>query len=62
MYERKGNKYSDQAESSSINLGAGRTDMRMLIELQVISLLLAQGFGVQDDLADLRQTVADSIT
>lgn len=62
IYRRIGNKISDQAEPTSENRGAGRVDMRVLIELQVISMLLHEGFGVTDDLAKLRQSVADSIT
>lgn len=61
-YRRIGNKVSDQAEASSANRGAARIDMRILIELQVISLLLHEGFGITEDLAKLRQDVADSIT
>lgn len=61
-YKVTGNKATDQAEPSTANLGAGRTDMRVLIELQVISMLLHQGLGIDDDLAQLRASVAASIT
>jgi hypothetical protein len=36
--------------------------MRILIELQVISMLLAQAYESTEDLRKLRQDVADSIT
>ena len=61
-YEVGGNKASDQAEASTANRGAGTIAMRTLIELQVISYLLHQGFGASEDLSRIRQDVADSIT
>ncbi len=61
-YAVGGNKVSDQAEASTSNRGAGTIQMRMLIELQVISMLLANAYEVQDSLPKLRQDVADSIT
>ena len=61
-YARGGNKHSQQAEPSSANRGAGTTQMRILIELQVISMLLANSYEVKQNLAKLRQDVADSIT
>lgn len=61
-YERTGNTRSDQAEPSTINPGAANTQMRILIELQVISMLLREGMGIADDLARMRQNVSDSIT
>lgn len=57
-----GNKNSDQAEASTANRGAGTIQMRTLVELQVISYLLHQGFGNSEDLARIRQDMADSIT
>ena len=53
---------SDQAESSSANRAAGSLQMRVLIELQVISYLLHQAGGHSEDLPKIRQSVADSIT
>ena len=53
---------SDQAEKSSVNPGATRVQDRILIELQVISMLLHEGFGSNEDLAKLRADVAASIT
>ena len=61
-YTRIGNRVSDQAEPSSSNRGSGLVQMRILIELQVISMLLHQQLGATDDLQKLRQNVADSIT
>lgn len=61
-YAQGGNEVSQQAEPSSANRGAGTVQMRILIELQVISMLLANAYEVTDDLAKLRQDVADSIT
>lgn len=61
-YAVSGNQQSEQAEPSTANRGGGTTQMRILIELQVISMLLHQGFGIADDLGKLRQDVADSIT
>lgn len=61
-YALGGNRGSDQAEASTANRGAGTIQMRTLVELQVISYLLAQGLNLDVDLAQLRQDVADSIT
>lgn len=61
-YSVGGNKVSDQAEPSTANRGAGTIEMRKLIELQVISYLLAQAFEITDDLQQLRQDLADEIT
>ena len=61
-YAKLGNKPSDQAEISTSNRGAGLLDMRILIELQVISMLLTEAFDLKQDLPRLRQDVADSIT
>lgn len=61
-YAVKGNRETEQAESSTANRGGGTTQMRVLVELQVISYLLARGFGVDEDLAQMRQDIADSIT
>lgn len=61
-YEVGGNKETEQAEASTANRGGGSMQMRVLVELQLISYLLATGFGVEEDLAQLRQDVADSIT
>ena len=61
-YALGGNKVSDQAEPSTANRGSGTLDMRMLIELQVISYILAQAFEINEDLTQLRQDLADEIT
>ena len=61
-YAKGGNKNSQQAEPSSANRGGGTLDMRILVELQVISMLLAQAYESTEDLAKLRQDVSDSIT
>ena len=61
-YARGGNKHSQQAEPSSANRGAATVQMRILIELQVISMILANAYEVKDSLPKLRQDVADSIT
>ena len=61
-YVVRGNKNTQQAENSTTNPSAANTQMRILIELQVISMLLHEGFRAQDDLGKLRQDVADSIT
>lgn len=62
-YVQSGNSGSQQAEASTSNPIAGNMQMRILVELQVISMLLYQGFGQQtDDLARLRQDVANNIT
>ena len=62
-YEIKGNRDSDQAESSTANRGASTMQMRVLIELQVISYLLSEDLELGEvDLPQLRQDIADSIT
>jgi hypothetical protein len=61
-YAVGGNRNSEQAEPTSANRGAGTLDMRVLIELQVISYLLHQQGGFAEDLHQIRQNVADSIT
>lgn len=61
-YAVGGNKISDQAEVSTANRGGGTLNMRVLIELQVISSLLNDGLGVNVDLQQLRQDLADEIS
>lgn len=61
-YALGGNLVSEQAEASTANRGAGTVQMRILIELQVISMILAMAFETTDQLEDLRQDAADSIT
>ncbi len=61
-YAQAGNSQSEQAEASTANRGAATLQMRILVELQVISMLLAQAYESTEDLAKLRQDVADSIT
>jgi hypothetical protein len=60
--ESPGNRVSEQAEATSANRGAGTLQMRILIELQVISYLLHQSQRVSEDLAEIRKSVAASIT
>lgn len=61
-YAVKGNRVTEQAESSTANRGGGTIQMRTLIELQVISNLLARGLGIDEDLAQMRQDISDSIS
>lgn len=61
-YAVNGNSKSEQAEPSTVNRGSGTLQMRILIELQVMNMLLAQAFESTEDLRKLRQDVADSIT
>ena len=61
-YAVGGNSQSEQAEPSTANRGAGTIQLRILIELQVISMLLKQAYESTEDLRKLRQDVADSIT
>lgn len=62
-YAAKGSSISEQAEASTANAIAGNVQIRILIELQVISILLMQsGATTSEDLRQLRQNVADSIT
>lgn len=53
--------YSDQAETSSHNPIASGIRMRTLIELQVISHLLSKQTGDNEDLRNLRQSIAVSM-
>ncbi len=61
-YEKGGNKVSDQAEASTANRGGGTLQMRTLVELQVISYLIAQAFEINEDLTQLRQDLSDEIS
>lgn len=61
-YRLIGNKFSDQAEASTENMLAASVQMRILVELQVISMLLHQQSSFNTDLAEMRQSIADSIT
>ena len=61
-YVKGGNRYSDQAEPSSANRGGGTIQIRILVELQLISMLLANAYEVTEDLPKLRQDISDSIT
>jgi len=62
VYLVTGNSQSEQAETSTFNRGASSIQMRILIELQVISFLLHQTGGTREDLAQLRADIAASIT
>lgn len=61
-YAVRGNAETEQAESSTANRGAGTIEMRTLVELQLISRLLHEMQDSTEDLAQLRQDIADSIT
>lgn len=61
-YASKGNSLSDQAEASSESPTAGNWKIRVLVELQLQSYMMAQEFGIDEDLQELRQSIADSIT
>lgn len=61
-YAVKGNSQTEQAESSTANRGAGTIDIRVLVELQVISRLLHEMVDSTEDLAQMRQDAADEIT
>lgn len=61
-YVEDGNPNSQQAEHSSANPNAANVQMRILIELQVLSMMIHDAYGVTEDLAQLRKDVAASIT
>lgn len=62
-YAAKGSSLSEQAEASTANPAAGNVQMRILAELQVISMLLANNVGTaSEDLRQMRQNAVDSIT
>jgi 23S rRNA U2552 (ribose-2'-O)-methylase RlmE/FtsJ len=61
-YALTGNKVSDQAETSTHNRIANQVQQRILVELQVISLLLYEQGKFNEDLASMRQSIADSIS
>ena len=60
-YAIKGDSVSEQAEPSTVNRAASTIQMRILIELQVQTMILMQAFESTEDLRKLRQDVADSI-
>lgn len=62
QYAVAGSANSEQAEPSTANRGAASLQMRILIELQVLSMLIAQAYEITEDLRKLRQDIADSIT
>ena len=62
VYGIKGNRASQQAEPSTAQRGGGTLDIRILVELQVISMLLVEAYDSKQDLPQLRQDIADSIT
>lgn len=61
-YESRGGTASDQAEATTVNPTAGNVQMRILVELQVIAYLLANSAAPGEDLHQLRQTIADTIS
>lgn len=54
--------FTDQAESSPTSVIAPSLQVRILIELQVISNLLAQNIDSVDDLSNMRRDIAQSLT
>ena len=52
---------SDQAEGSKQNPIATSTQMRILIELQVISSMLQEAYGMTEDLKLMREDIAQSM-
>lgn len=61
-YAAGGNSASEQAEPSTANRAAGTVQMRILIELQLISDLLNDGLNQNIDLQQKRQDLADEIS
>lgn len=61
-FVQSGNSQSEQAEASNANPAAANVQMRILIELQVISMILANAYEITDQLPQLRADVAKSIT
>ena len=62
IYGVKGNRDSQQAEPSTANRGGGTLNIRILVELQVITMILAQAYEITEQVEKLRQDVSDSIT
>jgi len=62
VYGVKGNRYSEMSEPSTANRGGAVLDVRILVELMVISMILHQAYESTEDLAKLRQDISDSIT
>lgn len=60
-YGTNGQAASDQAEMSTANRAARKIEMATLIELQLISLLLNEGFNLGLDLTQQRQDLADEL-
>ena len=52
---------SQQAESGILNPLGGGAQLRILVELQLISVLLHEAMGSGDDLVQMRQDVASSL-
>lgn len=61
-FVQSGNSLSEQAEASNANPAAGNVQMRILIELQVLTMLLANAYEISDQLPQLRLDVAKSIS
>lgn len=53
---------SEQAETSTANPAAANVHMRILIELQLLTTLLHNEMRPSEDLATMRQEIAQSIT
>ena len=62
IYGIKGNRDSQQAEPSTANRGGGTLNIRILVELQVITMILAQAYEITEQVEKLRQDISDSIT
>lgn len=61
-FVQSGNSLSEQAEASNANPAAANVQMRILIELQVLTMLLANAYEITDQLPQLRADVAKSIS
>lgn len=53
---------TQQAEQSTANPAATNVQMRILIELQVLSFILREACSTSEDLAQMRRDIAASIT
>lgn len=62
VYRLNGNSFSEQGEQSTANPAASNVQMRILAELQVISMILHDAYAVSDDLRQMRQDAVDQIT
>lgn len=61
-FVQSGNTLTEQAEASNANPAAANVQMRILIELQVLTMLLANAYEISDQLPQLRLDVSKSIS